>query len=47
MINRSFEGVTKVFLENFQKSKQNILFMFEYFDKLLIWVVGFSVGGFQ
>jgi hypothetical protein len=42
---RSFDTVTKLFLANFQNNKQHIQFTFEYFDKLLIWIVGFSIGG--
>ena len=40
-----FEGVREMFLENVQSQKDLTRFVYTQRDKLLVWLVGFSIGG--
>ncbi|MDQ3019778.1 MAG: hypothetical protein M3R36_04295 [Bacteroidota bacterium] len=42
---RSFDGVIKIILEILQRDKEFVKYIFEYYDKFNIWIVGFSVAG--
>lgn len=40
-----FETVTEIFFENLDKVKENQRYNFNNSEKLMIWIVGFSIGG--
>jgi hypothetical protein len=40
---RPLEVLTKVHLENLTETKENIIFNFNQIDKILVWIVGFSI----
>ncbi len=42
---RPFDSVKEIFLENIKNSKETSKFIFEHADKLMMWIVGFSIGG--
>lgn len=42
---RPFDTIKELFFENLKSSKENVRFDFEQWDKLLVWFVGFSIGG--
>ncbi|MFC4633477.1 hypothetical protein ACFO3O_06140 [Dokdonia ponticola] len=42
---RPLEVLTKIKLENLAESKNNIIFNFNQIDKILVWIVGFSITG--
>lgn len=42
---RPFESVREIFFDNIARSRENAKFIFEHSDKLMVWIVGFSIGG--
>ncbi|MFN4151227.1 MAG: hypothetical protein ACK4IX_09810 [Candidatus Sericytochromatia bacterium] len=41
---RPFDFVTELSLKTLNKSKENFIYNFEQLDKILIWILGFSIG---
>lgn len=41
---RPFDFVTELSLRNLNKSKENLIYNFEQLDKILVWIIGFSIG---
>ena len=42
---RPFESLTQLISENLERVRENQLYNFSNFDKYMVWVVGFSIGG--
>ena len=41
---RPFDFVTELSLKTLNKSKDNFIYNFEQLDKILVWIIGFSIG---
>lgn len=41
---RPFDFVTEISLKTLIKSKENFIYNFEQLDKILVWIIGFSIG---
>jgi len=44
-LERPFDYFTKIFFENIEKANDNFIFNFNHTDKILVWIVGFSIAG--
>ena len=41
---RPFDSVTELLLKKLNKSNENFIYNFEQLDKILVWIIGFSIG---
>jgi hypothetical protein len=42
---RPFDSIRELVFENLEQFKENSRFVFEQADKLIVWIVGFAIGG--
>ena len=41
---RPFDFITELSLKTLNKSKENFIYNYEQLDKILVWIIGFSIA---